>query len=68
MNIITRFLYSYSHIKVPSVNLDRFLNGSKGWEEDCKEVADILHRFGLLYVKDTRVDPSEKDRFIDMME
>jgi hypothetical protein len=27
-----------------------------------------LHRFGLLYVKDTRVDPSEKDKFIDMME
>lgn len=34
----------------------------------CEAVADALHTFGCLIVKDPRVDASANDRFLDMME
>jgi hypothetical protein len=31
-------------------------------------VAESLHKYGLLYVEDIRVDAAQNDRFLDLME
>lgn len=37
-------------------------------QNDCKDVAKALHEFGSLAVKDPRAEPSNNDRFLDIME
>ncbi|CAF1566274.1 unnamed protein product, partial [Adineta ricciae] len=36
--------------------------------KDCQLVADLLHKYGFLCVKDPRVDDGLNDKFIDMLE
>lgn len=43
-----------STIKIPSVDLSRYLNKKSGWEEDCKVISDSLHRYGVCVAKDPR--------------
>lgn len=50
---------------IPVIDLGPFLGGE---QEGCQEVADALHRFGCLVVRDQRVDASANDTFLDMME
>jgi len=38
------------------------------WEADCKKIADLLHHYGFLIVKDPRVAENHNETFIDMME
>jgi hypothetical protein len=68
MFVIRRCFYAFSNIKVPSIDLSRYLAREQGWESDCREVADILHKFGLVYVRDGRVTAADNEKFIDMME
>jgi len=68
MLIIRSTFMRFSRIKVPSIDLSRYLAQEQGWESDCREVADVLHRFGLVYVRDSRVSAAENQGFIDMME
>lgn len=52
---------------IPVNDLSCFLE-KKTFDAECKAIADNLHKYGLLVVKDPRVDPSENEVFIDMME
>jgi isopenicillin N synthase-like dioxygenase len=58
----------------PIIDLAHYLNraakdaSKEAWHEDCNTIAKLLHHYGFLIVKDPRVDPSNNETFIDMME
>jgi len=52
----------------PVIDLAGYLNQTSGFDVQCKEIAQLLHRFGLLIVKDPRVDDKLNSNFLDMME
>jgi len=52
----------------PVIDLANYLNGSSDNSADCKEIAHLLHTFGILIVKDPRVDDRLNTNFLDMME
>mmetsp|Transcript_24759 Transcript_24759/g.46249 ORF Transcript_24759/g.46249 Transcript_24759/m.46249 type:complete len:385 (-) Transcript_24759:130-1284(-) len=54
--------------KFEVVDLKAFLDNPEKAISDCKQVAEMLHKTGLLIVRDPRVDSSENDKFIDNME
>jgi len=58
----------FEHVQFPIIDLSFYLNDQKNASEDCKTVADLLHKFGFLCVKDPRVNHVLNDRFIDMLE
>jgi hypothetical protein len=47
--------FKCSQIKAPSLSIRRYLKQEAGWEQDCKQVAEALHKYGLLYVEDERI-------------
>ena len=66
---------------VPLVDLMPYLNHSpnlsstsqlsdlpKELQNDCKNVAEALHKFGSLAIKDPRADQTDNQRFLDLME
>ena len=54
--------------EVPVIDMKCFLERTGDWEKECKKVAQSLHRFGILIVRDPRVDHSHNSEYIDMME
>jgi isopenicillin N synthase-like dioxygenase len=59
---------TFEDVQFPIVDLSFYLNDQKNAYEDCKIVADLLHKFGFLCVKDPRVNDVHNDRFLDMLE
>jgi hypothetical protein len=55
-------------LQYPIVDLSAYLTDQKNASVDCQTVADLLHKFGFLCVKDPRVNHTHNDKFIDMME
>lgn len=55
--------------EVPVIDVQAYLsqNPDKIMEE-CKKVAESLHKFGILIWKDPRVDHKDNDEYIDLME
>ena len=58
----------FSSLKVPVVDVQPFLNNPTSAQAECKVVAEALHKYGCLVIKDPRVHQSENSRFIDQME
>jgi len=52
----------------PVIDIAGYLNKNGEWESACGEIAQLLRDFGLLIVKDPRVDPELNPKFLDMME
>jgi len=54
----------------PVVDLSAFLakDNEKAWREDCAQISELLHDFGILIVKDPRVSAEHNDTFLDTME
>ena len=61
-------IFHCSSIKVPIVDVKAFLTEAPSSKHDCKEVAESLAKYGCLIIKDPRVNQSQNDQFIDMME
>ena len=56
---------------IPMIDLEKYLNRSadpRSYEAECRKVADALHRFGVLIVRDPRVNETHNSTFLDMME
>lgn len=52
----------------PIIDLANYLNQTGEFNSSCKEIAQLLHEFGLLIVKDPRVDNQLNVNFLDMLE
>ena len=66
LNKISR-LFSTA-LSVPIVDVEPFLNGAPNQMENCKTVAEALHTYGCLIIKDPRVKVEQNNQFIDLME
>ena len=62
-------------IDIPIVDLKTYLNDAANPEEmsdaaklECKKVAECLHKYGMLLIRDPRVDMKDNDEYLDMME
>ena len=65
----TGYLIARLHtLDVPTIDLTRYLEKGNGWEEDCRQVANTIRDYGVLYVKDPRADYSYNGQFLDLME
>ncbi len=55
---LSQKLYSNSkfnfsqELKMPIIDLDKFIHREHGWEKECKILAECLHDTGILVVKD----------------
>lgn len=59
--------------EIPVVDLTAWIGdqdgaNSEGSADDCRLLADALHRFGIVLVRDPRVSGVDRDRFLDQME
>lgn len=61
---------SISILDLPLIDAALFLKdaSSDAAKGECKKVADALHKYGCLLVKDPRVNEKDNDVFIDQME
>jgi hypothetical protein len=59
--------FTFSSLKVPIVDVKNFLTQTD-YIKDCKNVAESLHKYGCLIIKDPRVDAHQNNKFLDQME
>ena len=52
----------------PVIDLQKFFERSDGWQKECDKVAASLHKFGILIVRDPRVNQQMNEDYIDMVE
>lgn len=53
---------------VPVIDVEAYLKQKDSSHSDCTKVADALHEFGCLIIKDPRVNQKDNDVFINQME
>lgn len=54
---------------IPVIDLSEWTNDSShGSPDDCTQLADALHRLGVVLVRDPRVSEVDNDVFLDQME
>lgn len=64
----TKLLFKCASIKVPVIDVTAFLTESPSAKSDCKQVAEALHKYGCLVIKDPRVNQAQNDKFLDTLE
>jgi hypothetical protein len=52
-NKLPRFSFTSANLEVPTINFDKFMKKSQGWEQECKLAAECLHDTGILVIKDS---------------
>lgn len=81
MHLVRSLKRHFSLSTVPLTNISAFLNEksslpssfliselSESTQKECKEVAEALHKYGSLAIKDPRSNPSDNHKFLDLME
>lgn len=54
---------------IPVIDIQAYLDkNSETWKSECEKVAQSLHNFGVLIVKDPRVDQKQNDEYLDLVE
>lgn len=64
---------------IPTIDLSRWIGegansasdvtaAAAGPDDDCRRLADALHRFGIVLVRDPRVSEVDNNAFLDQME
>lgn len=59
-----------SHVfdEMSVVELKIFIERSNGWEDECRKISECLHQYGICIVRDPRVNESDNEAYIDLME
>ena len=55
-------------LELPSVDAQKFLAKAEGWEEECKKAAECLHNYGVVVMKDERVNEKDNEDYCEMVE
>jgi isopenicillin N synthase-like dioxygenase len=55
-------------LELPSVDAQKFLEKAEGWEEEAKKAADCLHNYGVVVLKDARVNEKDNEDYCEMVE
>lgn len=67
-NLTKSLLFRCGAIKVPVIDVKAFLTESPSAKSDCKQVAEALHKYGCLIIKDPRVNQAQNDKFLDTLQ
>ena len=67
-NIAKNVMFSCASIKVPVIDVQAFLTEGPSAKSDSKQVAEALHKYGCLVIKDPRVNQAQNDKFLDTLE
>jgi len=51
----------------PVISIEQYLN-TENDEDTCKQIAELLHNYGILIIQDPRVPSEDNETFIDLME
>ena len=56
--------------EVPIIDVALYLNkeNAEAYHNECRKVAESLHRYGILIWKDPRVNHQDNEEYIDLME
>ena len=68
LNLSKNIVFKCASIKVPIIDVNAFLTESPSAKSDCKQVAEALHKYGCLVIKDPRVNQAQNDKFLDTLE
>jgi isopenicillin N synthase-like dioxygenase len=63
-----RGLFRRFSLNIPSIDASLLLSNHPKKYDECKKAVDILHKTGIMILKDPRVNETENDKFLDMME
>ncbi|KAK4525484.1 hypothetical protein GAYE_SCF13G3392 [Galdieria yellowstonensis] len=55
-------------MKLPSFSVEKFLGNASDAFEECSSLAEALHTYGSVIVKDSRIDELENESYLDLME
>jgi hypothetical protein len=67
LNLSRNIVFRCASIKVPIIDVKAFLTESPSAKSDCKQVAEALHKYGCLVIKDPRVNQAQNDKFLDTL-
>lgn len=65
--LVKRFIAHFSK-QVPVVDVTSFVQKSGSASSQCSEVAEALHKYGAVCIKDPRVNDKHNVDFLHMME
>lgn len=61
--------------EMPIIDLELYLNSTAEGDkpssaalDECKKVAECFHRYGIILIRDPRVNMQDNDNYIDLME
>ena len=71
-----REIVSDEFADIPIIDMKTFIDSSNqkaeslsaGAKEECQKVAECLHKFGILLIRDPRVNMEDNNTYIDMIE
>jgi hypothetical protein len=49
----SKYTFSSQDLTMPIIQLDKYINKSQGWEQECKLASECLHDTGILVIKDS---------------
>jgi isopenicillin N synthase-like dioxygenase len=55
-------------VEAPTINVAAFLNDTEDKLEECKKVAESLQQFGILVFKDPRINESDNEDYLNLLE
>jgi len=53
---------------IPTIDGHLYMNKLNGWEKECEKVAESFHKYGMLKLRDPRVNETHNDNYIDLVE
>lgn len=66
--MIARHLARKFSLHLPVVDAALLLSKSPKMVDECRKAVDCMHKTGVMVLRDSRVDDSENEEFLDMME
>ena len=59
---------SNSNFTVPIIDASKLLSNSPAMIQECKKAVEIMHKTGIMILRDPRVNDQENEQFLDLME
>jgi hypothetical protein len=47
------FTFTTQNLTIPIIQLDKYLNKSEGWKQECKLASECLHEAGIIILRDS---------------
>ena len=55
-------------VDAPVIDVAAFLDNTDSREEECKKVVESLHQYGILIIRDPRIEEKDNEDYIDLLE